>query len=599
MRHKRHLRQRHVGTASTHLIPSPRGLSARGNQSLTTSIHDEMDSSSHQNTMISKKGQHEGRALPVSARLVICVMCLAVAPSFAQDDAGVTTVTVTVTDAAAATAPPSLPTVWFVGGNLATQAAPYGLPSEDFLRAAVVKSDIGNRFSIPGYDICPGDDGGGGDVFSQVDGWDLKVNLARDVPLAGSTSLDLTQDMWITAATLSMTPSPWLNVRNFNGSIWRVSAVVFPDGIPEDRLSLLYQGDGTCDDALSLECIEQLQAGCSAAASNRGAWGDVQVPDSCKDYFSGTNGTSYGDVFPPPGLIHPWSPFYRRRELTIIAEINPIGQYSFLPSGQSPFFAAGLYPSSISGNETAVDIVKRRAWPVVITWVRLDGAGVAMDARSWVACPRAVDDSSKRVKPTSPATKTAPGRYTRVMYGAAAGALIAYLISLAVARENKEPSGRGVASRRHWLASWVDRWSASWAESLAGHLLRKGVDAAIRKARQKRRLEEETERRSRRRAHSQKRVHWWDQQDDSDEDWDAPTPVSEEADREYPDPPISVPSSLPVTPASSVDPHVNQKLEDIRSMLVVLVKDGPAGGEGRHLEGRDAANVAGKVSRNV
>ncbi|KAL1838495.1 hypothetical protein VTJ49DRAFT_2602 [Mycothermus thermophilus] len=523
--------------------------------------------------MMWKKTQHEGVSLALLAKLLLCLILLAL-PSFAQDDAAVATVTVTVTNAVTTAVPsapsdpsaPSalsaLPTRSFVGGNLAAQA-PYGLPAEDFLRAAVVASDATNAFSITGYNICPDDDDDDDDVFSRLDGWTLKAHVACDVSLSGATSLNLTQDMWITAATLSMTPPPFLEVDKFNASAWRVSAVVFPDGIPEDRLSLLYQGDGTCDDALSDECIDQLQDDCSAAAAaaaatTDGTWGDVQVPDCCKDYFVGTNGTNY--------------------------EINPIGNYSFLPSGQSPFFAAGLYPSSEPGNETAVDAVKRRAWPVVITWARLNDTGAVIDTRSWISCPRAVDDSSKRVRPTSPATKTVPGRYMKVMYGAAAGAVIAYLIGLTSGYDNATSSNRRGPSGKPWYVSWIQRRLMYLVELLGAYFIRRKFNAVLNAQerrlleQEKRRLEEERERfaeekerEQRRRAHPKKHVHWTDQQDDSEEDWDTLTPVLEEMDGEYPDPPTSVPSPAPATPAppqqQPVDPELRKVPEDVRGTL--------------------------------
>lgn len=188
-----------------------------------------------------------------------------------------------------------------------TLAAPYGIPPELF-NASIMRTVRQSAVYVPGYNLSAPEGFGPSGNGSAVDGWQLGVAVADNVPLTDAAQPGVNRAMVIDATTL------WLQapagVHYLNATAWKLCATVFP----YVNMSAVVEGaetygrltehmtdirnDGSCGVWLTDECANTLNE--NALAHGMNAQGDcfnMTIPEPCMPYFMRNrgNGTVVGE----------------------------------------------------------------------------------------------------------------------------------------------------------------------------------------------------------------------------------------------------------------------------------------------------------------
>jgi hypothetical protein len=189
-----------------------------------------------------------------------------------------------------------------------TLAAPYGIPP-DLFNSSIMRTVRQSAVYVPGYNLSAPEGFGPSGNGSAVDGWQLGVAVADNVPLTQAAAPGVNKAQVIDATTL------WLQapagVEYLNSTVWKLCATVFPyvnmsavveGGEDIRRLTARMkdvQNDGSCGVWVTDECATALNE--YALAHGLNAQGDcfnMTIPEPCAPYFmrSRGNGTVVGEL---------------------------------------------------------------------------------------------------------------------------------------------------------------------------------------------------------------------------------------------------------------------------------------------------------------
>ncbi|KAK3987375.1 hypothetical protein QBC44DRAFT_121561 [Cladorrhinum sp. PSN332] len=245
-------------------------------------------------------------------------------------------------------------------------SGPYGIDPSAFLDTTT-HTGTNISFPIKGYNtsIPAGPVSGTG---NSIPGWSLNIAITPDVSLSGSDSQDASK--FFEATTLSITPpsrNQAAGLGRFNGSDWRVCALVFTAGLGGAETEKAKQqgaGKGDCSELLPSDCINQLQVNSVTNVAERGGGcqGEIKIPSVCNDHFGGRGGN---DVM---GF-----------------EMAPVGDGGGYGDRRSTFFAAGSEGVE-KGNKTALATAQGKVWPVLLVWTHFAEDGDVHDSEGGLSC---------------------------------------------------------------------------------------------------------------------------------------------------------------------------------------------------------------------
>lgn len=189
-----------------------------------------------------------------------------------------------------------------------TLAAPYGIPP-DLFNTSIMRTVRQSAVYVPGYNLSAPEGFGPSGNGSAVDGWQLGVAVADNVPLTDAAAPGVNTAQVIDATTL------WLQapagVEYLNSTAWKLCATVFPyvnmsavveGGEDISRLTARMkdvQNDGSCGVWLTDECATVLSENALAHGMNtQGECFNMTIPPPCAPYFMRArgNGTVVGEL---------------------------------------------------------------------------------------------------------------------------------------------------------------------------------------------------------------------------------------------------------------------------------------------------------------
>ncbi|KIH86660.1 hypothetical protein SPBR_08538 [Sporothrix brasiliensis 5110] len=254
-----------------------------------------------------------------------------------------------------------------VAGDL-TLAAPYGIPPGLF-NTSIMRTVRQSAVWVPGYNLSAPEGFGPSGNGSAVDGWQLGVAVADNVPLRDAEDPGVDRAQVIDATTL------WLQapagVEYLNATAWKLCATVFP----YVNMSAVVEGgdgdgqnNGNCGAWLTDECAAAVNE--AALAHGMNAAGDcfnMTIPERCAPYFmrNGGNGT-----------------------VVVLDEKT-------LADGR--FYAWGSPPTS-TGDTDALESALGHVWPVLLTWIQFSPGGGVFSANTHVSCLAASSNGTGTAK---------------------------------------------------------------------------------------------------------------------------------------------------------------------------------------------------------
>ncbi|CAK7198758.1 hypothetical protein SEUCBS139899_001422 [Sporothrix eucalyptigena] len=251
-----------------------------------------------------------------------------------------------------------------------TLAAPYGIPP-DLFNASIERTVRQSAVYVPGYNLSAPEGFGPSGNGSAVDGWQLGVAVADNVPLTDAAAPGINTAQVIDATTLWL-QAP-LGVEILNSTAWKLCATVFPyvnmsaAGKAEESISRLtaagsssdgdaQQNNGDCGVWLTDQCATALNENALAYGTGvDGSCFNMTVPQPCAPYFMQGHGNGTAVVLDEKTLA------------------------------DGRFYAWGSAPTS-GGDLTALDSALGHVWPVLLTWIQFGPDGKVFAANSHVSC---------------------------------------------------------------------------------------------------------------------------------------------------------------------------------------------------------------------
>ncbi|EPE08356.1 hypothetical protein F503_01139 [Ophiostoma piceae UAMH 11346] len=238
-------------------------------------------------------------------------------------------------------------------------AAPYGIPPDLFNKSSSRTAKQSSVY-IPGYNLSAPEGSGSSGNGSAVNGWQLGVAVAENVPLREASAPGIDKADVIDAITLWLQAPP--GVGRLNATAWKLCATVFPfvnmsavNTIPESSRPK-GQNDGSCGPWVTDQCAAALnEVGVVFGVTDDGACYDVTVPHSCLPYFQADKGNG-----------------------TAI----PLDEKT-LADGR--FYAWGSLPTTRDDTAALQDALGH-VWPVLLTWVQFSPSGKVFSANTYISC---------------------------------------------------------------------------------------------------------------------------------------------------------------------------------------------------------------------